>query len=116
MRDEKRNRYFKFELTYKQKQKLLTLSNKYEFDPETILQNIENFLDKLSSFSIDEIWDKVVKGLSIEFMKSKIRERSDDIIETKKRINMQKKLLHEYEDDYLAIVELGKALELLNKL
>ncbi|MCG3260468.1 MAG: hypothetical protein H7644_12010, partial [Candidatus Heimdallarchaeota archaeon] len=43
------------------------------------------------------------------------KQRSDDIIETKKKINQEKKFLIEYEDDYLTIVELNRALESLNK-
>ena len=54
--------------------------------------------------------------LNMKMLDFRTKKMADDIIETKKKIKVQKELLSEYEEDYLAIVQLGKALESLNKI
>ena len=111
----RKKKYVKYELNYKQKQKLLELTKVLESNPDTIVNRIEQFLDENSENITLSLWQNVLAFLDLKTLEDRIRERSDDIIEIKKKITTQRKLLDEYEDDYMAIVSLGQALESLNK-
>ena len=111
----RKKKYVKYELNYKQRQKLLGLSKAMESNPDTIVNRIEQFLDENSENITLGSWQNVLAFLNLKLLEDRIRQKSDDIVETKKKIRIQKKLLDEYEDDYMAIVSLGQALETLNK-
>ncbi len=111
----KKKKYVKYELNYKQKQKVVKLATKLESHPDTIVNRIEQFLDDSSEVINLDTWQTILTFLNLKLLEEKTRQKADDIIETKKKIKIQHKLLEEYEDDYMAIVALGKALESLNK-
>jgi len=115
MTSTEKKKYVKYELTYKQKQKLLRLSKKLNIHPEELLYNIEIFFEEFSNFKDEEIWEKLLTFFNIRLLDDKIKQRADDIVDIKKKTKLQKELLSEYEDDYLTIVELGKSLETLTK-
>ncbi|MHA1202963.1 MAG: hypothetical protein ACTSQ4_10645 [Candidatus Heimdallarchaeaceae archaeon] len=112
----KKKKYVKYELNYKQKQKVVKLAKKLESNPDTIVNKIELFLDESSDVINLDSWQTILAFLNLKLLEQTIRQKSDDVIETKKKIKIQQKLLEEYEDDYMAIVSLGEALESLNKL
>ena len=116
MSNSEKRRYAKYELTYKQKQKLLKAAEKYNKHPEEILTDIERFFEDFIGYEDIRIWEKILSFFNIKLLEEKINQRSDDIIEIKKKTKIQKDLLVEYEDDYLTIVELGQTLETLNKM
>ena len=116
MTDLEKKRYAKYELTYKQKQKLLKVSEKLKKHPEEILTDIETFFEEFVNYEDDRIWEKMLSFFNLKLLEEKINQRSDDIIELKKKTKIQKDLLIEYEDDYLTIIELGQSLETLNKM
>jgi hypothetical protein len=109
-------KYVKYELSYKQKRKLLKLSTKHEIDPENIILIIEEFFDEWSENTNNISWQTVLTYLNIKILNKRINNMSDEIVEIKKKNTTQKKMLVEYEDDYLALIELGKALESLTKI
>lgn len=112
----KKKKYVKYELNYAQKQKLIKLSGKLDSNPDTIVNKIEQFLDESSEMINLESWQTIITYLNLKLLEEKTRQKADDIIETKKKIKVQNKLLEEYEDDYMAIVALGEALESMNKI
>ncbi|MHA1552251.1 MAG: hypothetical protein ACTSUP_04520 [Candidatus Heimdallarchaeaceae archaeon] len=109
-------KYVKYELSYEQKRKLLKLSSKHKIDPENIILIIEEFFDEWSENTNNISWETVLTYLNTKILERRINKMSDEIIEIKKKNNIQKKMLVEYEDDYLALIELGKALESLTKI
>lgn len=109
-------KYVKYELSYKQKRKLLKLSTKHEIDPENIILIIEGFFDEWSENTNNISWQTVLTYLNTKILDKRINNMSDEIVEIKKKNTIQKKMLIEYEDDYLALIELGKALESLTKI
>ncbi|MHA1346821.1 MAG: hypothetical protein ACTSVO_06055 [Candidatus Heimdallarchaeaceae archaeon] len=109
-------KYIKYELSYKQKQKLLKLSTKHNIDPENIILIIEGFFDEWSENTNNISWETVLTYLNSKILEKRINTMSDEIVEIKKKNNVQKKMQVEYEDDYLALIELGKALESLTKI
>lgn len=109
-------KYVKYELSYEQKRKLLKLSSKHKFDPENIILIIEGFFDEWSENTNNISWNTVQTYLNVMILERHINKMSDEIIEIKKKNNIQKKMQVEYEDDYLALIELGKALESLTKI
>ncbi|MHA1514629.1 MAG: hypothetical protein ACTSPF_03740 [Candidatus Heimdallarchaeaceae archaeon] len=111
----KKKKYVKYQLSYKQKQKLFKLAKQNNTNPDKIVNQIEEFLDSFSEYDENDLWEKLLSFLHLNMLEDKTKQRSDDIIETKKKINQEKKFLIEYEDDYLTIVELNRALESLNK-
>ncbi len=111
----KKKKYVKYELSYKQKQKLFKTAQKNDSNPDKIVNQIEEFLDSFSEYNETDLWEKLLSFLHLKMLEDKINQKSDDIIETKKKINREKKHLGEYEEDYLAIVELSRALDSLNK-
>ncbi|OLS32738.1 MAG: hypothetical protein HeimAB125_05890 [Candidatus Heimdallarchaeota archaeon AB_125] len=111
----KKKKYVKYELSYKQKQKLFKLANQNDSNPDKIVNQIEEFLDRFSEYDEEDLWEKLLSFLHLKMLEDKINQKSDDIIETKKKINQEKKFLGEYEEDYLTIVELNRALDSLNK-
>ncbi|MBY9002095.1 MAG: hypothetical protein KGD64_14340 [Candidatus Heimdallarchaeota archaeon] len=111
-----KTKYIKYELTYKQKQKLLKLSEKHRIDPENIVLIIESFFDEWSENVNNITWETVLTYLNSKTLKNRINKMSDEIVEIKKKNNVQKKMQIEYEDDYLALIELGRALESLTKI
>ena len=115
MSSTEKKKYVKYELTYKQKQRLLKLSEKKNIHPEELLYNLEVFFEDISEFKDKEFWEKLLTFFNTNLLEDKTKQRADDIIDMKKRIKLQKELLMEYEDDYLTIVELGKSLETLTK-
>ncbi len=112
----KKKKYVKYELNYNQKRKVIQLAKKLDSHPDTIVNKIEQFLDESTEMITLESWHSILAMLNFKLLEDRIRQKSDDLIETKKKIKIQTEMLLEYEDDYLAIVELGKALESLNKL
>ncbi len=111
-----KKKYVKYELNYKQKQKLLKLSERSNKHPEEILTDIEGFFEDFVGYEDKRIWEKILTFLNIRLLEQKTNQRSDDIVEIKKKTKLQRDLLIEYEDDYLTIVELGQTLETLNKM
>ena len=111
----KKKKYVKYELNYKQKQHVIKLAKKINSNPDTIVNRIEQFLDDSSDAINLDSWQRIIVFLNFKLLEEKIKQKADDIIETKKKIKIQNKLLEEYEDDYMAIVALGEALESLNK-
>ena len=109
-------KYVKYDLSYEQKRKLLKLSSKHNIDPENIILIIEGFFDEWSENTNNISWETVLTYLNAKILERRINKMSDEIIEIKKKNNIQKKMLVEYEDDYLALIELGKALESLTKI
>jgi hypothetical protein len=116
MTNSEKKKFVKYELEYKQKQKLLKLSERYNKHPEEILTDIESFFENFVEYEDERIWEKMLSFFNIKLLEEKTNQRCDDIIEMKKKIKLQKDLLIEYEDDYLTIVELGQSLETLNKI
>ena len=116
MVNSEKKKFVKYELEYKQKQKLLKLSEKCNKHPEEILTDIESFFENFVEYEDERIWEKMLTFFNIKLLEDKINQRCDDIIEIKKKLKLQKDLLIEYEDDYLTIVELGQTLETLNKI
>ena len=112
----KKKKYVKYELNYHQKQTLIKLAKNLDSNPDTIVNRIEQFLDESSELITLDTWQTLLTFLNLQLMEQKTRQKADDIIETKKKIKLQNKLLEEYEDDYMAIVALGEALESLNKI
>ncbi|NPD88969.1 MAG: hypothetical protein HGN29_09595 [Asgard group archaeon] len=110
-----KKKYVKYELNYKQKQILLKLSERSNKHPEEILTDIESFFEDFIGYKDKRIWEKILTFFNVRLLKQKINQRSDDIVEIKKKTKLQRDLLIEYEDDYLTIVELGQSLETLNK-
>ncbi len=108
-------KYVKYEFTSKQKIKINGLATKFEVDPERVISIMEDFLDRFADYDDLKFWDKILSFLNMKMLDYRTRKMADDIIETKKKLKVQKELLSEYEEDYLAIVQLGKALESLNK-
>ena len=115
MQSSDNRKYVKYEFTSKQKIKINGLAAKYEVDPDRIISIMEEFLDRFADYDDLKFWDKVLSFLNMKMLDYRTRKMTDDIIDTKKKIKVQKELLSEYEEDYLAIVQLGKALESLNK-
>ena len=111
-----KKKYVKHDLTYKQKQKILDISQKNEIEPEKILELIEEFFEQFSEYNNLDFWEKIRYFFNLRLLEEKTKQKTEDIVEIKKKIKTQKDLLIEYEDDYLAIVELGKALDSLNKI
>lgn len=116
MVNSEKKKFVKYELEYKQKQKLLKLSERCNKHPEEILTDIESFFENFVEYEDKRIWEKMLTFFNIKLLEDKINQRCDDIIEIKKKLKLQKDLLIEYEDDYLTIVELGQTLETLNKI
>lgn len=112
----KKKKFVKYELNYKQKQNLIKLAKKLDSNPDRIVNKIEQFLDESSDFINLDTWQNLLTFLNIKLLEEKTRQKADDLIETKKKIKIQYKLLDEYEDDYMTIVALGEALESLNKI
>ncbi len=111
-----KKKYVKHDLTYKQKQKIMNISQKRDMDSSVILEQIESFFEKFSEHDDLDFWKKIRFFFNLRMLEEKTKQKTEDIVETKKKIKIQKDLLIEYEDDYLAIVELGRALDSLNKL
>ncbi len=109
-------KYVKYELSYDQKRKLLKLSSKHNIDPENIILIIEGFFDEWSENTNTIRWETVLTYLNTKIFEKRINNMADEIVEIKKKNNIQKKMQFEYEDDYLALIELGKALESLTKI
>lgn len=109
-------KYIKYELTYKQKQKLLKLSSKHKIDPENIILIIEEFFDEWTENPNQITWETVLTYLNSKILEDRINNMSDEVVEIKKKNKVQQKMQVEYEDDYLALIELGKALETLVKI
>ncbi|MEE9410772.1 MAG: hypothetical protein V3V41_07585 [Candidatus Heimdallarchaeota archaeon] len=109
-------KYVKYELNFKQKSKIADLASKKNVDADSIMSRIEDFLDCFTDYDNFTFWDKLLSFFNMKMIDFRSKIIADDIIETKKKIKEQKKLLREYEDDYLAIVALGKTLESLNKI
>jgi len=109
-------KYVKYELSYEQKRKLLKLSSKHEIEPENIILIIEGFFDKWSENTKNISWQTVLTYLNTAILDKRIKNMADEIVEIKRKNTIQKKMLVEYEDDYLALIELGKALESLTKI
>lgn len=109
-------KYIKYELSYEQKRKLLKLSSKHKIDSENIILIIEGFFDEWSENNNNVRWETVLTYLNTKILDKRINNMSDEIVEIKKKNNIQKKMMVEYEDDYLALIELGKALESLTKI
>ncbi|MCG3220119.1 MAG: hypothetical protein H7641_01960 [Candidatus Heimdallarchaeota archaeon] len=116
MKSSEKKKYIKYELTYQQKQKLLKLSKKRNKHPEEILTNIEIFFEEFIGYEDERIWENILIFFNSRLLEQKIKQRSDDIVDTKKKTKLQRDLLIEYEDDYLTIIELGQTLETLNKM
>ena len=116
MSDLEKKKFVKYELTYKQKQKLLKLSESNNKHPEEILTDIESFFEDFVNYEDKRIWEKILTFLNIKLLEQKLNQRSDDIVDIKKKTKRQRDLLIEYEDDYLTIVQLGQSLETLNKM
>jgi len=109
-------KYVKYELNYSQKQKLIKLAGQIDSNPDTIVNKIEQFLDEFShSINLDS-WQKILTFLNLKLLEEKAREKADEIIETKKKIKIQTRLQDEYEDDYMAFIALGEALDSMNKI
>ncbi len=111
-----KKKYVKHDLTYKQKQKILNISQKKDLDSKKILELIEEFFESFSEHNNLDFWKKIRFFFNLRLLEEKTKQKTEDIVEIKKKIKIQKDLLVEYEDDYLAIVELGIALDSLNKL
>ena len=109
-------KYVKYEFTSKQKIKINALAVKFEVDSDRIISIMEDFLDRFADYDDLKFWDEVLSFLNMKMLDYRTRKMADDIIDTKMKIKVQKELLSEYEEDYLAIVQLGKALESLNKI
>ena len=111
-----KKKYVKHDLTYKQKQKIIDISQKNDLDSNTILEQIESFFENFSEYNNLDFWKKISFFFNLRLLEEKTKQKTEDIVEIKKKIKIQKDLLIEYEDDYLAIIELGRALDSLNKL
>ena len=109
-------KYVKYELSYDQKRKLRKLSSKYDIEPGNIILIIEGFFDEWSENTNNIRWETVLTYLNTKIFAKRINNMADGIVEIKKKNNIQKKMQVEYEDDYLALIELGKALESLTKI
>ena len=109
-------KYVRYELNYEQKRKLLKLSSKHSIDPENIILIIEGFFDEWSESTKKISWETVLTYLNTKILAKRINNMADEIVEIKKKNNIQKKIQVEYEDDYLTLIELGKALESLTKI
>jgi hypothetical protein len=111
-----KKKYVKHDLSYKQKQKILDISQKNDIEPDMILELIESFFENFSEHNNLDFWRKISFFFNLRLLEDKTKQKAEDIVEIKKKIKKQKDLLVEYEDDYLAIIELGRALDSLNKL
>jgi len=111
-----KTKYIKYELSYKQKQKLLKLSSEHNIDPENIILIIEEFFDEWSENPNNISWTTVLTYLNSKILENRINKMADEVIEIKKKNKIQQKMQIEYENDYLALIELGRALESLAKL
>lgn len=115
MKIENSQKYIKHELSYNLKQKLLKISNKNNIDPENIILIVERFFDEWAENQNEITWDTVLTFMNIKILDSRVNKMADEIIEIKKKNKEQQRVQVEYEDDYIALIELGKALESLTK-
>ena len=105
----------KYVLNDKQIRKIQNLSKQLNLESIDLLEKINSNLVEVSLNTHFSSWESVVNCFEKENLKEKITRRDVEIQELKEKIVIQKQLLKDYEYDYLAIIELGRALELLNK-
>lgn len=104
-----------YELTIYQQQKLESLAKSLNTSPQSILSDIQDILEELANLEDTGQIKAIFTNIRVRWLKEKITEKNKEI-EAIKRINETLSAkLKEYEEDYLAIIELGKALETLNK-
>ena len=105
----------KYVLNGKQIRKIQKLSKQLNLETIDLLEKINSKLVEVCLSPHFSSWEYVINCFEKENLQEKITRRDVEIQELKEKIVIQKKLLKDYEYDYLAIVELGRALELLNK-
>ena len=105
----------KYVLNDKQIRKIQNLSKQLNLESIDLLEKINSNLVEVSLNPHFSSWESLVNCFEKENLKEKITRRDVEIQELKEKIVIQKQLLKDYEYDYLAIIELGRALELLNK-
>ncbi len=105
----------KYALDGKQIRKIQKLSMQLNLETIELLEKINSKLVEVSLSPHFSSWEYVISCYEKENLKNKITRRDVEIQELKEKIVIQKQLLKDYEYDYLAIIELGRALELLNK-
>ena len=105
----------KYVLNGKQIKKIQKLSKQLNLETFDLLDKINSKLVEVSLSPHFSSWEHVISCFEKEDLKNKITRRGFEIQELKEKIVIQKQLLKDYEYDYLAIIELGRALELLNK-
>lgn len=105
----------KYVLTGKQIRKIQKLSKQLNLETIDLLEKINSKLVEVCLSPHFSSWEYVINCFEKESLKNNIAKRDVEIQELKEKIVIQKQLLKDYEYDYLAIIELGRALELLNK-
>ena len=105
----------KYVLNGKQIKKIQKLSKQLNLEPFDLMEKINSRLVEVGLSPHFSSFEYIINCYEKENLKSKIIRRDVEIQELKEKIVIQKQLLKDYEYDYLAIIELGRALELLNK-
>ncbi|MHA1685611.1 MAG: hypothetical protein ACTSYD_04290 [Candidatus Heimdallarchaeaceae archaeon] len=111
----KKKRSISYEFSIYQGQRLERLAKTHQTSPQAIAMNIADIVQKFASLNNPDQVQQVLRAIKIKHLKQKLAKKIKDIEEIRHVNNIVSVKLKEYEEDYLAIVELGKALETLNK-
>jgi len=112
----KKESYIDFTLNDYQSKKIEYLANESGVTPQFIIYELEHIISQLIEGKSGKEFMEMLNCVKIEKLKKDIEKKKREIKEIQQQITELDKRLKEYEDDYVAIIELSKALDNLLKI